>query len=137
MKKLVSSTAIVSGLLLLLVPRYILPACEYLGHPAMHCSDTARAEFVAGGLLITLGVAAALLRSKVAGIICSGASLILYVVAFRLPDTFGYCHSTQMPCNYGMVPGIRFVAVLSAISMAVAFVGAVKSYRKKRKEVHD
>lgn len=135
MKKLFAVTAVVSGLLLLVVPRYILPACEYLGHPAMHCSDTARAEFVVGGLLIVLGIAAALVRLKAAGIFCSGISIILYAVAFRLPDAFGYCHSTQMPCNYGMVPGVRFIAVLSAIIMAVAFVEAMKSYRKK--EVHD
>ena len=131
MKKLITVTAVVSGFLLLLVPRYILPACEYLGHPAMHCSDTARAEFVVGGLLIALGISSAIFRLKATGIVCSGASLILYVVAFRLPDTFGYCHSTQMPCNYGMVPGVRFVAVLSAIIMAIAFIGTVKSYRKK------
>jgi hypothetical protein len=131
MKKVIAVTAAVSGFLLLLLPRYILPACEYLGHPAMHCSDTARAEYVVGALLITLGVAATILRLKATGIVCSGVSIILYVVAFRLPDTFGYCHSTQMPCNYGMVPGVRFVAVLSAIIMVIAFIGAVKSYRKK------
>ena len=69
MKKVIAVTAIVSGLLLLLVPRYILPACEYRGHPAMHCSDTARAEYVVGALLIALGVAAALLRLKATGIV--------------------------------------------------------------------
>jgi hypothetical protein len=131
MKKLIAVTAIVSGFLFLVVPRYIFPACEYLGHPAMHCSDTARAEFVVGGLLIALGITPALLRLKAAEIVCSGASLTLYVVAFRLPDTFGYCHSTQMPCNYGMVPTVRFVAVLSAVIMAIAFIGTVKSYGKK------
>ncbi len=131
MKKLIAITAIVSGLLLLVVPRYVLPACEYLGHPAMHCSDTARAEFVVGGLLITLGIASALVRVKAFGIVCSGASLILYAAAFRLPDILGYCHSTQMPCNYGMVPGIRFIAVLSAIIMCIGLIGTVKSYRKK------
>ena len=135
MKNLVAVTAIVSGILLLVVPRYILPACEFRGHPAMHCSDTARAEFVVGGLLIVLGIVSALVRLKAAGIVCSGASLILYVVAFWLPDTFGYCHSAQMPCNYGMVPGVRFIAVLSAIIMTIAFIGTVKSNRKK--EVHD
>jgi hypothetical protein len=131
MKKVIAVTAVASGLLLLLLPRYILPACEYLGHPAMHCSDTARAEYVVGALLIALGVAAAILKLKATGIVCSGVSIILYVVAFRLPDIFGYCRSTQMPCDYGMVPGVRFVSVLSAIIMAIAFIGAVKSYRKK------
>ncbi len=131
MKKLIAITAIVSGILLLVVPRFILPACEYLGHPKMHCSDTARAEFVVGALLIVLGIASALLRLKAAGIVCSGISIILYVVAFRLPDIFGYCRSTQMPCNYGMVPGIRFIAVVSAVIMFIAVMGLVKTLRKK------
>ncbi len=131
MKKLVAVTAIASGLLLLLVPRYILPACEYLGHPKMHCSDTAHAEYVVGGLLIVLGGATAYLRSRKADLISAAGSIVLFVVAFLLPDKFGYCHSTQMPCNYGMVPGIRFVAVMSAIIMSIALIGLVKSYRKK------
>ncbi len=131
MKKLVAVTAIVSGLLLLLVPRYILPACEYLGHPAMHCSDTAHAEYVVGVLLIVLGGMIAFLRSKSAALVCAAISDVLYIVAFLLPDKFGYCHSTQMPCNYGMVPGVRFVAVVSAIIMSIALVGLVMSCRKK------
>jgi Domain of unknown function (DUF4418) len=131
MKKLVAVTAIVSGLLLLLVPRYILPACEYLGHPAMHCSDTARAEYVVGVLLMVLGGMAAFLRPRGVGLVCAAISDVLYVVAFLLPDKFGYCHNTQMPCNYGMVPGVRFVAVISAIIMSIALVRLVKSYRKK------
>ena len=131
MKKLVAVTAIVSGVLLLLVPRYILPACEYLGHPAMHCSDTARAEYLVGILLIVLGGMVVFLRSKVVDLVCAAISDVLYIVAFLLPDKFGYCHSTQMPCNYGMVPGVRFVAVVSAIIMSVALIRLVKSYRKK------
>jgi hypothetical protein len=131
MKKLIAVTTIVSGLLLLLVPRYILPSCEYLGHPKMHCSDTAHAEFVVGALLIALGGMAVFLRSRGAYLACAAISDVLYIVAFLLPDKFGYCHSTQMPCNYGMVPGVRFVAVVSAIIMSIALIRFVKSYQKK------
>jgi hypothetical protein len=88
MKKLVAVTAIASGLLLLLVPRYILPACEYLGHPKMHCSDTAHAEYVVGILLIVLGGATAYLRSRKADLICAAGSSFSRVVAFLLPDKF-------------------------------------------------
>lgn len=131
MKKLVAVTAIVSGLLLLLVPRFILPACEYLGHPKMHCSDTALAEYAVGVMLIVLGGMTAFLRSRGVDLVCAAISDVLYIVAFLLPDKFGYCHSSQMPCNYGMVPGVRFVAVVSAIIMSIALIRLVKSYRKK------
>jgi hypothetical protein len=133
MNKLTIITALVTGLLLLLVPRYILPACEYLGHPAMHCSDTARAEFVVGALFLVLGGATAFLRSWIAYVICAAGSIVLSITAFVLPDKFGYCHSSQMPCNYGMVPGVRFIAVLSAIIMSIALIRLVTSYRKKGK----
>jgi len=131
MKKLIFITAVVSGLLFILVPRFILPACGYLGFPAMHCSDTARAEYVVGGLLIVLGSAMAFLKWRPVEIICAAVSIVLYIAAFLLPDKFGYCHSTQMPCNYGMVPGVRFVAVVSSVIMTIALIGLVKSYRRK------
>lgn len=131
MKKLIVITAIMSGLLLLVVPRFILPACEYLGYPAMHCSDTARAEYAVGALLIVLGGTTIYLRLKSADIICASLSLLLYAVAYLLPDRFGYCHSSQMPCNYGMVPGVRFIVAVSAVIMGIAVTGSVKSQKKK------
>ena len=63
MKNLMAITMIVSGLLLLLIPRYILPACEYEGFSAMRCSDTPRAEYLAGAFLMVLGRPSFLLAS--------------------------------------------------------------------------
>jgi len=57
MKKLVAITALISGLLLIVVPRYVLPACEYEGYARMHCSDTARAEYFSGMTLMAIGIA--------------------------------------------------------------------------------
>jgi len=131
MKKLVAITALVSGILLFLIPRYILPACEYLGYPHMHCSDTARAEFVAGVLLILVGGAAFFAQTAKQTVLAAILSGMIYVAAFRLPDTFGYCLSPRMPCNYGMVPGIRFMAVTGALIMTVAIIRLLKSSRKK------
>jgi hypothetical protein len=131
MKNLISLTAFLSGLLLILIPRYILPACEYAGYPAMHCSDTARAEYIVGALLLAAGIGTFLLKSTTTSIVSAAVSIILYVIAFLLPDKYGYCHSSRMPCNYGMVPGIRFVAGISGIIMVVAIIVLVRSIRKK------
>ena len=131
MKNVISLTAFLSGLLLVLVPRYILPACEYEGYPAMHCSDTALAEYVVGAVLVAVGIGVFLLKSTAMSIFSAVASIILYVIAFLLPDKYGYCHSSRMPCNYGMVPGVRFVAIVSGIIMVVAIILLVKSIRKK------
>jgi hypothetical protein len=131
MKRLIAVTALVSGILLILVPRFILPVCEYEGYPAMHCSDTARAEYVVGALLLVAGIGAFLLKSTIASLIGAAVSIILYIAAFLLPDRYGYCHSSRMPCNYGAVPGIRFIASIGGIIMVVAIISLVRSSRKE------
>jgi membrane-bound ClpP family serine protease len=131
MKTLIVVTALMSGILLILVPRFILPVCEYEGYPAMHCSDTARAEYVVGALLLVVGIGAFLLKSTRTSIIGAAVSIILYIIAFLLPDKYGYCHSSRMPCNYGTVPGIRFIAIIGGIIMVFAIISVVRSTRKK------
>ena len=55
--------ALVGGVLLLVIPRFIFPACEYLGRGRMHCTDAAHGEFVVGGLLVAAGAALLLLQA--------------------------------------------------------------------------
>ncbi len=133
MKKLAGITMIAAGLLLVIVPRYILPACEFEGFSRMHCSDTAQAEFVAGILLALAGIGTLFLKSPASA---GGAvlGLALSVIVFVLPDKFGYCLSSRMPCNYGMVPAIRFIAVVSGLVMIVSLGVLIKDYRRKEKE---
>jgi hypothetical protein len=131
MKKLVGLTSLISGMLLILVPRYILPACEYAGFSRMHCSDTAQAEYIVGGLLMAVGITALLVRHANAAVIASAASFLLFCIAIWLPEKTGYCQSTRMPCNYGMVPGIRFIAAIGLLIMASAMIGIVRAHRRK------
>jgi hypothetical protein len=131
MRRLIGITAIAGGLLLILTPRYILPACEYEGFSRMHCSDTAQAEKSTGVILFATGIAT--LFIKKAGMTLTGglSVLALSVVSFTLPDIFGYCMSSRMPCNYGMVPGLRFIAVMVGIIMIVSVAGITRNHRKK------
>jgi uncharacterized protein DUF4418 len=131
MMKLVALTALSTGVLLLLVPRYILPACEYEGFARMHCSDTARAEFIVGAFLVLVGGMTLFARTVKPLIIAVLVSSILYGIAFRLPDVYGYCLSPRMPCNYGMVPAVRFIAVFGALVMVVALFRLVKYFKTK------
>ncbi len=133
MKKLIGITAFIGGVLLVLIPRYIFPACEYLGRPAMHCSDTARAEYLIGALLLLTSGTTFFLKSDRAVIMSASAVLVLSIFAGMAPDKYGYCHSTMMACNYGMAPSIRFIAVLMAIMMIGVIISCVRSYRKKGK----
>jgi hypothetical protein len=119
-----------SGILLILVPRFILPVCEY--EDILRCTARAQpAEYVVGALLLVAGMGAFLLKSTRTSIIGAVVSIILYSIAFLIPDKYGYCHSSRMPCNYGTVPGIRFIAIIGGIIMVVAIISVVRSTRKK------
>jgi hypothetical protein len=130
-KNLIVITALIGGLLLILVPRYILPACEYEGYPHMHCSDTARAEQVAGMLLLVLGIAMFFFKRRelmIAGVV---AACMVFVISAWLPEKIGYCLSPRMPCHYGMVPGIRLIDIMGAVLMIIGLISLTKTYRKK------
>lgn len=132
MKKLIAFCAFAGGLLLVLIPRYILPACEYVGYAHMHCGDTARAEFMAGSVLMAIGIATFFLERRLLLITSAVTAIIVYGVSFWLPDKIGYCMSSRMPCNYGMVPGIRFIDTIGALILIVAVINLVRTSQKKR-----
>jgi hypothetical protein len=133
MRKPAALTALACGVLLFLIPRFILPACEYEGYPAMHCSETARAEYLIGALLVLIGGAAFFAKTVKWSLTGAAAALVLCVAAYLIPDRIGYCRSTRMPCNYGMVPAVRFIAAVGAVAMIIACVGMVKNVRTKGK----
>ncbi len=131
MKKLVAFTALISGILFILMPRYILPACEFDGFPRMHCSDTARAEQVIGVVLIAVSGMTLVVKSTTMPLIGAILSIIVFGISFWLPEKFGYCLSPRMPCHYGMVPAIRFLSVIGIFTMAGVVFSIAKSSRKK------
>jgi hypothetical protein len=127
----VGITTLVCGILFVLVPRYVLPACEYSGFARMHCSDTAQAEQVIGAVLIVVSGTTFLVKSTTIPLVSAVLSMSLFGIAFWIPDKFGYCLSPRMPCHYGMVPAVRFLSIIGILIMiAVVFIIA-KSYRKK------
>jgi amino acid permease len=131
MKNLTAITSLDGGLLLVLVPRYILPACEYEGYARMHCSDTARAEYATGALLIAIGFIMLSIRNRAAVVTSAVGALIIFGVSFWVPAIFGFCLSPKMPCHYGMVPGVRFVSAVGMFITIIALVALTKSYQKK------
>jgi hypothetical protein len=131
MKKLVAITTLVCGILFFLIPRYILPACEYAGYPRMHCSDTAQAEQVIGAVLIVVSGMTFLVKSTAMPLVSAIVATIVFSIAFWLPDKFGYCLSPRMPCNYGMVPAVRLLSIIGILTMAGAVFMIARSSRKK------
>jgi len=131
MKMVVAITTLVCGILFLLVPRYVLPACEYSGFARMHCSDTAQAEQVIGAVLIAVSCATFMVKSRMMPLVSAALSTILFGIAFWMPDKFGYCLSPRMPCHYGMVPAVRFIAIIGILAMIGVVIIIARSSGKK------
>jgi hypothetical protein len=131
MKMVVVITTLVCGILFFLVPRYVLPACEYAGYSRMHCSDTAQAEQVIGVVLIVVSGMTFFVKSTAMPLVSAILSTIVFGIAFWLPDRFGYCLSPRMPCHYGMVPAVRFLSVIGILTMTGVVFSIVRFSRKK------
>ena len=131
MKPFAAVAAIVGGVLLLVIPRFVFPACEYLGRGRMHCTDAAHGEFVVGGLLVAAGAALLVVRAGVASILVAACAVLLCAAAFFVPAYTRYCANPDMACHYGMVPSIRFIAVAVGIVEIAALTGFVRASRRR------
>lgn len=118
------------GLMLALVPRYILPVCEYQGYNPMSCSNTAVAEMFAGSLVMTASIALLFLRGTGSLRWLSLAILVSGISVLWIPEAIGYCRSDRMPCNYATVPVLRLLGVLLILSSLAGFLLSFKEERK-------
>lgn len=131
MKIFAAVAAIVGGLLLVVVPRFVFPACEYLGHGRMHCTDAAHGEFFVGGLLVVAGVALLAAKAGTASICAAAVAALLCAAAFFVPAYTRYCANPDMACHYGMVPSVRLVAVAVGVVEVAALIGLVRASRRR------
>lgn len=126
-QKMVGIVLFLMGLMVVLVPRYILPVCEYQGYSKMACSYTAVSEMCIGLIVMvsSLGIFfsrnAETLRWLALSPVALGISVLL------IPEAIGYCHSSSMPCNYGTIPVLRLAGVLIIL---VSLGGFLVSFKK-------
>lgn len=111
----------VLGLLFILLPRFILPVCEYLGKPEMNCSHTAHYEMTLGALVIICSGLLAFMNAPLVKWLIPAIFLLAGVAAIAIPEIIGYCHNPDMPCNYGTVPGLRLLGGALSITAIVSF----------------
>ena len=109
------------GLLVILTPRYILPVCEFKGFKPMHCSEAAHFELYAGLALIGIGLGAAFLRGRAAGLVLGLLAAAAGAAVIYIPQATGFCKSPMMPCHYGAVPALR---LLGGITILAGLAGA-------------
>jgi hypothetical protein len=97
----------------------------------MHCSDTAQAERIIGALQVIVVCMTFFVKSMMMPLVSAVLSIIVFGLAFWIPDKFGYCQSPRMPCHYGMVPAVRFLSIIGVLIMIGAVFKIAKSYGKK------
>ena len=131
MKVFAAVAAIVGAVLLMVIPRFVFPACEYLGRGRMHCTDAAHGEFLVGGLLASAGVALLLLKPGTASILAAAVAVLLCFAAFFVPAYTRYCANPDMACHYGMVPSIRFIVIVVGVAEAAALTGLVREAKRR------
>jgi len=131
MKIFAAVAAIASGILLLLIPRFVFPACEYLGRGRMHCTDAAHGEFVVGGLLVLTGAALLFMKKGMAAIAAAACATVLCAAAFFIPVYTRYCANPDMACHYGMVPSIRFISATVGLVEVAGLTGLVREYTRR------
>jgi hypothetical protein len=131
MKAFAAVAAIAGGVLLLVIPRFVFPACEYLGRGRMHCTDAAHGEYLVGALLVAAGASLLLLKSGTASILAAACAALLCAAAFFVPSYTRYCANPDMACRYGMVPSIRFVAVAVGLVEGAALTGFVRRFKRR------
>jgi hypothetical protein len=131
MKTLAAVAAALAGALLLAIPRFVFPACEYLGRGRMHCTDAAHGEYALGLLLLVAGGALFALRPGVPAAATAGFAALLCVAAAAVPAYTRYCANPDMPCHYGMVPSIRFIAAAVGLVEVAAAVGLARAARRE------
>jgi hypothetical protein len=126
MKRFAAAVAVLGGLLLLVVPRFVFPTCEQLGRGRMYCTDTAHAEYILGTLLLLAGVCQLRLRHRGATAALAAVAAVVCVAAAVAPAFTRYCANPDMPCRYGMVPTIRFIAATVGLVESAALFGLAR-----------
>lgn len=97
------------GLLTVVIPRYILPVCEFNGYPAMFCSDAALYEAWVGSGIMFISLLIPLIPARLVRILFSILILAAGALVLFIPRMTGFCRNPSMPCNYGTIPALRLL----------------------------
>jgi hypothetical protein len=122
------------GLLLILIPRFILPVCEYTGKPSMKCSSVAHYEMALGAAILLISGALYWLKKTGVQLGILLACTVAGIAVIWIPEYMGYCKSPNMPCNYGTVPALR---LLGGALVLFSFISLLFTIRRHRQNKND
>jgi hypothetical protein len=127
--KILGGVAALIGILVVVVPRYILPVCEYQGKLMetkmgmsipMKCSWTAQSELGIGLVIIVAALALLLSKQVETRKMVSVILVALGIVVILLPTTLiGVCSNPMMLCHAGTKPALELLGGLLVIVAAI------------------
>ncbi|MCS4542025.1 MAG: DUF4418 family protein [Euryarchaeota archaeon] len=128
--KILGGVAALIGILVMVVPRYILPVCEYYGKMMetkmgmiipMKCTWTAQSELGAGALIIISALALIASKQVETKKVLNVILAALGVIVIALPTVLiGVC-APGMPCRDGTLPALEILGGLLVITAIVGF----------------
>jgi len=124
---------LILGLLVILVPRFILPVCEYTGKPVMKCSFVAHYEMWIGAGILLGSICFFWIKKLQVQLGILLACTLAGIAIIWLPEYLGYCKSPSMPCNYGTVPALRLLGGTLILFSFSSFLLSIRRNRLKQK----
>lgn len=142
---IISLVFVVLGLLVILVPTYLLPVCAPMevispvvnvqtpAHVAvkyMKCHWTGQAEMGIGAVIMALGLLMLLSRSACVRLGLSLSVICVAMLAAAIPTVLiGVCPGEMMPCHMGTLPALL---LLSGLLVVIALINVLYLNRSHR-----
>lgn len=142
---IISLVFVVLGLLVILVPTYLLPVCAPMEvispvvnvqAPAhvtvkyMKCHWTGQAEMGIGAVIMALGLLMLLSRSACVRLGLSLSVICVAMLAAAIPTVLiGVCPGEMMPCHMGTLPALL---LLSGLLVVIALINVLYLNRSHR-----
>lgn len=142
---IISLVFVVLGLLVILVPTYLLPVCAPMEvispvvnvqAPAhvtvkyMKCHWTGQAEMGIGAVIMALGLLMLLSRSASVRLGLSLSIICVALLAAAIPTVLiGVCPGEMMPCHMGTLPALL---LLSGLLVVIALINVLYLNRSHR-----
>jgi len=143
---IISFVFVVLGLLVILVPTYLLPVCAPMEvispvvnvqTPAhvtvkyMKCHWTGQAEMGIGAVIMALGLLMLLSRSACVRLGLSLSVICVAMLAAAIPTVLiGVCPGEMMPCHMGTLPALLLLSGLLAVIALINVLYLSRSHRQ-------
>ncbi|WP_276902345.1 DUF4418 family protein [Frischella perrara] len=137
-KYLVAILISLIGLLIILVPTFLLPVCSpievingdmhnHTSYKFMKCHWTSQAEIGIGSVILVIGIFMLLMKSHLVRLGMSLSLIVIALLVAAIPTVLiGVCPGETMACHIGTLPGLLL------LSMTLLIICSINAFYLKR-----